>query len=176
MRAIAHTRAMAIRTVHLETELPTSAERVWSAMRHPASFLYVTRGVVGFPALAGRTDPIRSGEIGTGWVLAFNVIPAYRHTIEVLDVDEATRTIRSHEFGGALRRWDHTLHVERIDERSCRYSDTIEIDAGVLTGAAAAIATGIFRYRQRRWHRLVRNQLALGGPRYALAAPMTSTS
>ena len=78
------------RTIHVETELPTRAERVWAAMKHPASFLYVTRGLVGFPALAGRTDPIRPGEAGTGWVLAFNLIPAYRHTIEVLDVDEHT--------------------------------------------------------------------------------------
>lgn len=158
---------MAQRTIHIETELPTSAERVWEAMKHPASFLYVTRGLVGFPALAGRTDPVRPGEAGTGWLLAFNLVPAYRHTIEVVEVDEQTRSIRTHEHGGVLRRWDHTLHVEPAGADVCLYSDTVVIDAGPLTRLVCLLSTGIYRYRQRRWHRLVRKHLLPSGPRFA---------
>ncbi len=161
---------MAARTIQVETELPTSAERVWQAMKHPASFLYVTRGLVGFPALAGRTDPIRAGEAGRGWVLAFKLVPTYRHTIEVVDVDERTRSIRTHEHGGTLRRWDHTLQAEPIGETRCRYRDTVTIDAGRITRLVRLVATGIYRYRQRRWHRLVRNHLLPTGPRYARSA------
>ncbi|MFV8315806.1 hypothetical protein [Mycobacterium sp. 23] len=145
-----------MRTVHVETTLPTSADRVWSAMLSPATFLYVCRGLLGFPALAGRTESLRQGERGTGWLMAFHVIPAYRHTIEVTAVDEATGTIRTREHGGVLKTWNHTLHVEALQENSCRYSDTVDIDAGVLTGAVATIANGIYRYRQRRWRKLVR--------------------
>lgn len=145
-----------MRTVHVETILPTSVDRVWSAMLSPATFLYVCRGLLGFPALAGRTEPLRAGERGTGWLMALHVIPAYRHTIEVTEVDEATGTIRTREHGGVLKAWNHTLHVEALQANSCRYSDTVDIDAGVLTGAVAAIANGIYRYRQWRWHKLVR--------------------
>lgn len=159
---------MAARTVHLSTELPTDAARVWASLQHTEPFLYVCRGLVGFPALAGRTEPFTVGERGRGWVFAFHVLPAYRHTIEVLEIDDATRTIRTHESGGVLQRWDHTLHVDEIDGRRCRYSDTIVIDAGALTPLAAAVASCIFLYRQRRWHRLVRNQLLPEGPRYRL--------
>lgn len=145
-----------MRTVHVETTLPTSADRVWSAMISPATFLYVCKGLFGFPALAGRTESLRTGERGTGWLMAFHVIPAYRHTIEVTEVDEATGTIRTREHGGALKAWNHTLHVEALQADSCRYSDTVDIDAGLLTGAVVAIANGIYRYRQRRWRKLVR--------------------
>lgn len=145
-----------MRTVHVETTLPTSAERVWSAMLSPATFLYVCKGLFGFPALAGRTESLRTGERGTGWLMAFHVIPAYRHTIEVTEVDEATGTIRTREHGGVLKAWNHTLHVEALQADSCRYSDTVDIDAGFLTGAVVTIANGIYRYRQRRWRKLVR--------------------
>lgn len=145
-----------MRTVHVETTLPTSADRVWSAMLSPATFLYVCKGMFGFPALAGRTESLRTGERGTGWLMAFHVIPAYRHTIEVTEVDEATGTIRTREHGGVLKAWNHTLHVEALQADSCRYSDTVDIDAGFLTGAVVAIANGIYRYRQRRWRKLVR--------------------
>lgn len=119
------------------------------------------------PALAGRSEALRAGERGTGWLWAFHVIPAYRHTIEVIEVDHEARTIRTHEHGGILTSWDHTLHVEPIDERSCRYSDTVALDAGRATFAVAATAVRIYRYRQRRWHKLVRKHLMPDGPAYA---------
>jgi len=148
------------RTIHLETELPTDAAPVWDAMKQPATFVYVVRGLLGVPALAGRTTPMRAGEVGGGWLFALHVVPLHRHTIEVVAVDEQHRSIRTHEHGGLLRRWDHTLHVVPVADGRCRYSDTVEIDAGPLTPVVAAIAVGIYRYRQRRWHRLVRKHLS----------------
>lgn len=124
-------------------------------MLSPATFLYVCKGLFGFPALAGRTEALRLGETGTGWLFAFHVLPAYRHTIEVVEVDQAAGTIRTHEHGGLLQAWNHTLHVKPLAENSCRYSDTVDIEAGIATGVVVAVAGGIYRYRQRRWHKLV---------------------
>jgi hypothetical protein len=156
-----------VKTIHLETELPTDAERVWRAMQHPASFSYVCRGLIGVPALAGRTEPMREGELGTGWLLLFHIIPLSHHTIHLVDVDAGARTLRSHENGGMLRTWNHTLHVEPLSERTCRYSDTVDIDAGVFTPVVAVASKWIYRYRQRRWHKLVRKHLLPEGPRYS---------
>jgi hypothetical protein len=156
-----------MRTVHVETVLPTSAERVWPAMLSPATFLYVCRGLFGMPALAGRVEPLHAGECGTGWLFAFHVIPAYRHTIEIVEVDEHAGTVRTHEHGGIISVWNHTLHVESIDEHTCRYSDTVDIDAGRATAVVAMGAVGIYRYRQRRWRKLVRKHLLPAGPAYA---------
>lgn len=144
-----------MRTIHVATTLPTSADRAWQAMQSPATFLYVCRGLFGIPALTGRTEPLRVGERGTAWLFAFHVIPAYRHTIEVIEINEKTKTIRTNEHGGIITTWNHTLHTEPIDEKTCHYSDTVEIDAGPATAAVAALAIGIYRYRQRRWHQLV---------------------
>jgi hypothetical protein len=158
------------RTINVSTELPTDADRVWAAMKQPATFLYVIRGLIGMPALAGRSEPVRAGEAGSGWLFAFHLVPAYRHTIEVVEVDEESRTVRTHEHGGVVRRWDHVLHAEPVSgpEPCCRYSDTVTIDAGRLTAVVAAMAFGIYRYRQRRWHRLVRKHLLPTGPAYAV--------
>lgn len=147
-------------TVHLETELGADVGRVWDAMLRPATFLYVVRGLFSVPMLAGRTEPFEAGESGTAWLFVFHVIPAYRHTINVISVDPASHTVRTHEHGGMLRVWNHTLHAEPIDGGRTRYSDTLEIDAGPLTPVVAFGARWIFRYRQRRWHRLVRRQFA----------------
>jgi hypothetical protein len=156
-----------VRTVQIETVLPTTADRVWPAMLSPVTFLYLCKGLFGIPALTGRAAPLRLGERGTAWLFAFHLLPAYRHTIEIVHIDEAAGTVRTHEHGGILRSWNHTLHVEAIGEQSCRYSDTVEIDAGAATAIVARVATGIFRYRQRRWHKLVRRHLLPQGTAYA---------
>lgn len=155
-----------MKTVHLETELPTDAERIWDAMQYPGTFLYVCRGLFGAPALHGRTDPLRVGERGTAWIWGLHVIPLYRHSIEVIESDPGNRTVRTEEGGGMFRTWRHTLHVEPIGEHRCRYSDTIDVDAGPLTPIAAKMVTAIFRYRQRRWHKLVDKHLLPEGPAY----------
>ena len=54
-----------------------------------------------------------------------------------------------------------TIHLET------ELPTSAEIDAGALTGAVAVAAKWIFRYRQRRWRKLVRNHLMPTGPRYA---------
>ena len=52
------------RTINVSTELPADADRVWAAMQHPATFLYVIRGLLGMPALAGNLAPLdRSGDV-----------------------------------------------------------------------------------------------------------------
>jgi hypothetical protein len=127
----------------------------------------VTRGLIGVPALAGRTDPYREGESGTGWLLLFHVIPLSRHVIHLVEIDAASHTLRSHEHGGILKVWNHTLRAEPVGDRRCRYSDTVEIDAGRLTGLVAGVSVWIYRYRQYRWRRLVRNHLLPAGPRYS---------
>ena len=147
-------------TIHLETTLHAPLERVWSAMQYPGTFLYVARGVLGVPSLRGRCEPFTVGESGTGWLLLFHVIPLSRHTIEVIAIDEDRHAISTHEHGGLLRTWNHTLQVEPIDADTSRYSDTIELDAGALTPVVARVATTIFRHRQRRWHRLARRHLS----------------
>lgn len=155
-----------MRTVHIETELPTGADRVWRAMLHPASFSYVCRGLIGIPALSGRTEPVREGGRGSGWLLLFHFLPLSPHTIHLVEINPSTRTVRSAEHGGILRAWNHTLHVEPISERTCRYSDTVDINAGALTAVVAKLAILIYRYRQRRWHKLVRKHLLPEGPAY----------
>src|SRR5688500_10759733 len=148
-----------MQTIHVETELDAPASRVWAAMQHPATFLYVCRGLIGIPQLAGRSEPFREGESGTGWLFLFHLVPLSRHAILLESLDDAGMTMRSREHGGMLRAWHHTLHAEALPAGRTRYSDTVEIDAGLLTPVVARVSVGIYRYRQRRWRRLARRHL-----------------
>ena len=93
--------------------------------------------------------------------MLFHVIPFARWTIQVASVNPATCTIVTREGGGLIRQWNHTLHVEPSPGGGCRYVDVIDLDAGPFTPIAAAIVTGIFRYRQSRLRNLASRHLAV---------------
>lgn len=134
--------------------VPLPAGQVWALTLRTATMLYVLRGLLDFPALKDRRHPITEGEYGTGWVRLFHLIPVARWSIHVHTVDADFRVIATEECGGVFRRWAHTLHVTPIDPVSCRYSDIVELDAGVFTPIAVPMVRAIFWYRHRRWRRL----------------------
>jgi hypothetical protein len=164
-----------VKTVRIATELPAGRVWPWPCSIPPPSPVSraacLTRGLIGVPALAGRTEPFAEAECGTGWLLLLHVIPMSRHTICPARIGDVTMTMRSREHGRLLKAWNHTLHVEPAGGQRCRYSDTVEIDAGRLTGIIAAAAVWIFRYRQRRWRKLTRHHLMAAGPRYTTQPP-----
>jgi uncharacterized protein YndB with AHSA1/START domain len=142
-------------TIERSVELAAPASRVWAATRAPAAFRYVTRGVLRITGLP-RTGRIGQGGRLEGWLLLGGVLPLHRHHLEVVRVDHAAMTLSSHEWGGVLRRWDHDIVIEGLDDDRSRYTDRVLIDAGRFTMPVAMFAWLFYRYRQHRWRKLVR--------------------
>lgn len=147
------------RRVTLTSPLPISADRAWWAVQQPALFLYVAAPLARFPQLAGRLDPWEPGETAETWVMLLGLIPLYRHRLTIAEVDVDARTVQTEEGGGPLRQWEHRISIESIDERRCRYTDDLIIDAGPWTPTVVPAVELFFRHRQRRWRRLARTQL-----------------
>lgn len=145
-----------MRTTIIISEFPASADVIWPGVKTPQAFVHIANGMVRFPAASRLDGPWRVGQTITGWTFLLNVIPFSKHHLTVASIDDETRILVSDEHGGLLKRWHHTLHVEPLDDERCRYTDTIEIDAGPLTPIVAAYAHLFYRYRQHRWQRLAR--------------------
>ena len=148
------------RTVHRSVVLEAADAAVWAAVQSPATLCHVAAPLLRFPGLAGRTAAWCEGERVVTWLLLGGVLPVSRHHLEVRSIDPERRTIDTHEWGGLVRTWDHTIHIEPMDARRCRYTDRIDIDAGRLTPLVARFAEVFYRHRQRRWRRLARRHLA----------------
>jgi hypothetical protein len=114
---------------------------------------YITRGVLGFRPRGTVPERLREGDVIRVRLFFFHVIPGWSHEIRIVRVDDEARRIDTREGGGAVRTWNHTIAVEPAGAAT-RYSDEIEIEAGLLTAAVAAYARLFYRYRQRRWRKL----------------------
>lgn len=115
-----------MKVIDHSTEVQASPRAIWSAVKTPAAFRKVTRGVIAMPAIQARGDEWRQGETA----------------IE--------------ESGGLLRTWNHDIVVSSTSEERCMYRDRVEIDAGIFTPIVALYAHWFYLSRQRRWCALVK--------------------
>lgn len=140
--------------VTVSTSLACSADAAFEALQSIQTFVHVARGALRFPAAESYDSPVSIGASVSGWIFLLGVVPMSRHTITVVALDHDERRLATHEHGGLVRRWDHTIQVTPEGDHACRYVDSIEIDAGPVTPFVAAFAHVFFLYRQRRWRRL----------------------
>lgn len=145
-----------MRSLTRSTELRIDADSAWALVKRADTFLFVTRPLLGVQGDLPET--LDEGESIDLRLKLLSAIPTNRHTIRIVAIDDSTRTARTNEHGGVLKTWNHTIHVEPLTETTCRYTDSIDIDAGALTPIALTIADAFFAHRQRRWHKLVARQ------------------
>jgi ligand-binding SRPBCC domain-containing protein len=141
-------------TVVVETTLDAAPDAVWRAVNTPAAFRFVTQGLVSLDGV-DEVDTWGPGASVAGKLRILGV-PFSQHRITVESIDDDRRALQSDEAGGPIRSWRHLITVDEVpgDPDRCRYTDRIEIDAGVLTPAVVAFAHVFYRARQRRWRAL----------------------
>ncbi len=149
--------------VEVSTYLPLPPDEVWVLLLRPETLVRVSAPLLHFTPRAGTLpDRWQAGEYQLG-VKLFGLIPlddqivgiefpAHRgpgHSLR----DNGRACARDGGPGGLIRRWDHTMLVEP-EGTGTRYTDRVEVEAGVLTGAAALFARMLYRHRQKNWRRL----------------------
>jgi hypothetical protein len=150
----------------IRTRLPISAVHAWRVLLKCKTFLHITRGLLGFTGSDKWPAEFHEGALIETRLLFFGLLPAWRHRLLVVSVDHERRELLSRESGGPVRGWTHRIAIEPDGENTCRYTDEISIEAGVLTPLVWAYAHLFYRYRQMRWR-----ALAAGLPRAPQPAP-----
>jgi ligand-binding SRPBCC domain-containing protein len=146
--------------VRVSTRLDVPPDIAWDTVKRTDTLRYVTRGLLGFRVNGDIPERLGEGESYDLRLLFFGVVPAWRHRIHVVQLDDERKEIRTEEQGGPVRDWRHRITVDSEGWGSTRYMDEIEIKAGVLTPLVWIYAHLFYRYRQMRWRRLARKLAA----------------
>ncbi len=141
--------------VKVHTQLPTSADHAWRVLSRHDTFPYAACGAFGYTGAERWPEEIHEGQEIQTRILFFHLIPAWRHHLRLVRVDETRREILFQERGDFIRVWNHRIHIEPENTVRCRYTDEIEIRAGIATPLVWAFAHLSLRYRQLRFRRLI---------------------
>jgi len=76
------------------------------------------------------------------------------------DISAGRAVLRDNGSGRLVPIWDHWIFLEDIGAGRTRYTDRVDVEAGVLTPMIWLFACLFYAHRQRRWHRLIRANFA----------------
>jgi hypothetical protein len=142
--------------VTVTTDLPIPAQQACALAQKPALLRHVL-----WPWMAMVLDddqplPERfvAGDTLAARLSMLGVLFGWTHTLRLIAVTPTEIVTR--EGGGPIQGWDHRLTFVPTSEHTCRYTDSVDIGAGVLTPVIVAVAHALYRYRQWRWRTLAR--------------------
>jgi hypothetical protein len=158
--------------VFVQSTLPCGADQAWAAVQTSALLEEICAPLIYFKPDRGEQIPERWSSDTPNRLRPrmFGVLPLATRTLNWERIDQENREIQTREYDAMIRRWDHRIHVEPAGENACRYTDDVEIQAGVLTPLVWLWAEWFYRHRQKRWRR-VAQRLAQETARAPAAAP-----
>lgn len=136
-------------TVTLAHEYTAPPQEVWRVATDWVCLKKAVAGIVEYDRLPD--EPLHAGQVIKTNVSLFGKLPSFPYTMEVIRFDPDRHVVESHEHGGAVKSWDHTLTVS-VTPEGARLTDRIVIDAGWLTPLYALWAR--FMYARRHKPRL----------------------
>lgn len=105
------------------------------------------------------------GEMPQNWIIGksynfnlylYSVLPMGKHTIMIERMDKHIHEIQSREYNTLVPIWNHLIKFELINDKSIRYTDEIDLYAGVLTSFVAWWSSLFYKHRQKKWKVILR--------------------
>lgn len=139
--------------LRVTTTLRCSHEQVWQELQTTRLLNYICYPLVVFAPVDPSILPIRWSERRYDVkIKLFGFLPFGTQAI-VISVPEPY-CVRDNGFSRLIPKWDHLISI-RPDDNGTKYTDTVDIKAGLLTPIVWAYASIFYRYRQYRWRKIV---------------------
>lgn len=144
--------------VELNCWLPRSPEWVWERVQRSDTLAFVAAPLIAFKPKRAQFPKIwNTGDYETSMSM-FGILPLGPQTIGIeYPVDAGPMVLRDNGRGLMAKTWDHWIFVTEEDGGT-RYTDRVDVSAGLLTPFVALFARLFYAHRQRRWR-------LLAGPR-----------
>lgn len=124
----------------------------------PATMQTVASPVMQFKPISPTKLPEQwqTSEIYRIKLYAFGFVPLGWYDIKIeIDKDEKDICIgRDRGHGQAVNVWNHAIIIER-QENKTKYSDEVDVHAGLFTPFVAGFAKLFYRHRQKQWKKII---------------------
>lgn len=146
--------------IRLTTVLNCPKERAWQAVQTTRLLEYIAAPLV-------RFDPLQPSRLPETWVEGsyqvsmkiFGWFSFGKHWIVISkpQAENGPYHIRDNGYGDHIKKWDHWINIQDALDEKTLYTDQVDIEAGLLTPVVWLFSQVFYRYRQRRWRELVKN-------------------
>lgn len=146
------------RTHTISQVYPVSADTLWQDILDPNALADSMKGALTYSGLP--TKPVFEGQRIVVSIKRWGWFPIGQWTMDVVRRDDERRILESSEFGSVVRNYRHRLEVEPVGDTEARYTDHLDLDAGLLTDLVFPTFVSMYenRHKQRRRRLAARQQ------------------
>ncbi|MEO1251918.1 MAG: hypothetical protein AAFW81_06190 [Pseudomonadota bacterium] len=145
----------------LTTEFACCVDRVWNEVHRPELLQWIAAPILRFTPVEPRRWPNRwtPGRYRAR-LWAFGFVPLGGQWVgieypEGPDIVDGRGVLRDNGSGALIRTWDHWIFIEDLGDGRTRYTDRLDVEAGLITPFAWLFARLFYGHRQRRWKQLI---------------------
>jgi ligand-binding SRPBCC domain-containing protein len=150
-----------MKRVKIQSQLSVTPEKVWEWLNQTDTLFFITKGWVHFVDKTNFTTQWEQGQVIQTVIKPFVIGASAKYEIRITLVDDVAFTIKTEESGAGIKSWNHVMQVNSVSgsTATCQLIDVVEVDAGVLTGAFTVYVWCYYKWRHRRWKKLIRRRL-----------------
>ena len=139
----------------ISSTLNNSAEKIWNKLLSIETLIEICKPMATFKSKLNEKEikwKINKEYIFKLFIYGF--IPFGDHKIILKILDEENKIILSNEYNKIVKIWNHLIIMENLGENEIKYTDEVEIYAGIFTLFTAIWAKLFYKHRQKKWKRI----------------------
>ena len=135
--------------------LNNSAEKIWNKLLNVETLIYICKPMITFKSKTKEKN--MKWELNKEYIFKlfiYGFLPFGNHIIILDKIDENEKVIISKEHNNIITIWNHTIRMENNGEKSIKYTDEVEIYAGIFTFFVAIWSIIFYKHRQKKWAKI----------------------
>ena len=139
----------------ISSTLNNSAEKIWNKLLNIETLIEICKPMATFKSNLNEKE--MKWEIDKEYIFKlfiYGFIPFGNHKIILKKLDKENKIILSNEYNKIVKIWNHLIFMENVGENEVKYTDEVEIYAGIFTLFTAIWAKLFYKHRQKKWKRI----------------------
>ena len=139
----------------ISSTLNNSAEKIWNKLLNIETLIEICKPMATFKSKINETE--MKWEINKEYIFKlfiYGFLPFGDHKIILKKLDKENKIILSNEYNKIVKIWNHLIIIENLGENEIKYTDEVEIYAGIFTLFTAIWAKLFYKHRQKKWKRI----------------------
>lgn len=141
--------------INISSILNNSVNKIWDKLLNVETLIEICKPMATFKSLSNEKE--MKWEVNKEYVFKlfiYGFIPFGEHKIILIKLDKENKIILSNEHNGIVKIWNHLIILENIGDSEIKYTDEVEIYAGIFTFFTAAWAKLFYKHRQKKWKKI----------------------
>ena len=133
--------------------MKVSAEKMLAELQNTSSLSFVASPLLKFKSLNNEQTNTnwKNGQSYSYSLFLFGLIPLGKHKIHISMIDNQNMRLLSNESGTFVKGWIHQVLIQQVSPNQTKYTDEVEIKAGILTLFIWLFGLIFYSHRHRRW-------------------------